>query len=198
MDVDSFKEYLLNYAGNGMKEMKKSLDYLIQFHENSHGDEVFERRVKLSGALSDMVKISKNYPSIMECLTYTGQNTLEEAEFPRLIQDTTYVNWYGNFAKSLNFEIPWIMCGESTNNTINSCNGNYCYGYIASHSSNYLGQPLAWTENERWFQYWGSDASPGYQANETCWVNRSPQDVSFGVHHNYCMYFGGNHQKLSC
>ena len=111
---------------------------------------------------------------------------------------TAYVNWCGNFAAGLNLSIPWVMCnGESANNTVNTCNGNDCYdSYLPSHSTSYPGQPLGWTENEGWFQYWGNDGGNSYVANETGWANRSPQDMAFVVskwfaggaaHHNYYM-----------
>ena len=115
-----------------------------------------------------------------------------------------YVNWCGNLASSLNFEIPWIMCnGQSANNTINSCNGNDCYNtFLASHLKEYPNQPLMWTENEAWFQFWGSNGRRVYVANETGQGNRSPQDMAYvickwfaggGASHNYYMYAGGNH-----
>ena len=53
---------------------------------------------------------------------------------------------------------------------MNTCNGNDCYdSYIATHGSKYPGQPLGWTENEGWFQYWGNDGGNAYVANETGW-----------------------------
>ena len=67
-----------------------------------------------------------------------------------------YVTWCGELAESLNFDIPWVMCnGESANNTINTCNGNDCYkSYLPTHASKYPGQPLGWTEDEGWYQFW--------------------------------------------
>eukprot|EP01084_Bolivina_argentea_P266160 451347_1 len=114
---------------------------------------------------------------------------------------TLYVNWCGELAMSLNFSIPWVMCnGESSNLTINTCNGNDCYkGYLPNHLKNYPNQPLGWTENEGWFQAWQGDS---YNANKTSGNNRSPENMGYVVakwmgggasHHNYYMYFGGNH-----
>jgi len=116
--------------------------------------------------------------------------------------DWDYVNWCGELAASENFAIPWVMCnGESANNTINTCNGNNCYeSYVPSHATKFPGQPLAWTENEGWFEYWGKE----YDENATEWDNRSPADMAqsvaiwFGAgaaHHNYYMWMGGNHVK---
>ncbi len=65
--------------------------------------------------------------------------------------DKAYVEWCGQLAASLNFEVPTIMCnGESASGTINTYNGNDGFSYAQSHSSNYPGQPLGWTENEGW------------------------------------------------
>ena len=93
--------------------------------------------------------------------------------------------------------------GESANDTINTCNGNDCYSsYLPSHSTTYPGQPLGWTENEGWFQYWDPSSSQEYDANITGWANRSPEDMAYvlatwiaggGSHHNYYMWYGGNH-----
>eukprot|EP01083_Nonionella_stella_P063621 165336_1 len=113
--------------------------------------------------------------------------------------DRNYVEWCGELAESQAFDIPWVMCnGLSASNTINTCNGNNCYHYAQTHSSKYPGQPLAWTENEGWFQSWGKS----YNANATEMDDRSPQDMAqsvaiwFGAgaaHHNYYMWMGGNH-----
>ena len=124
-------------------------------------------------------------------------------EYHRTWDADGYVAWCGNFANSLNFEIPWVMCnGKSANNTINTCNSNDCYNYAKNHNKNYPGQPLGWTENEGWFQYWETESSRVYISNKTCRANRSPQDMAYSVaiwfaaggsHHNYYMWYGGNH-----
>ena len=79
---------------------------------------------------------------------------------------------------------------------MNTCNGNDCAdSYAANHEKQYSDQPLAWTENEGWFQQWTSQSDFG-------WDNRTPQDMAnvvakwFAVgasHRNYYMYHGGNH-----
>ena len=107
-----------------------------------------------------------------------------------------YINWCGELTAKLDLGIPWVMCnGLSANNTINTCNGNNCQGYARSHSAQYPGQPLAWTENEGWFQQW---SQPAFSAR----TNRPPEDISYavlawfasgGAHHNYYMWYGGNH-----
>ena len=107
-----------------------------------------------------------------------------------------YVNWCGELTAKLDLGIPWVMCnGLSANNTINTCNGDDCQEYASVHPTKYPGQPLAWTENEGWFQQW----------SETTFSNRShrsPEDMSYavsawfaigGAHHNYYMWYGGNH-----
>jgi len=107
-----------------------------------------------------------------------------------------YVNWCGNLVAQLDLGIPWVMChGLSANNTINTCNGNDCQKYADNHAKKYpAGQPLAWTENEGWFQEW----SVSYNG----WADRTPEDMANvilawfargGSHHNYYMWYGGNH-----
>lgn len=40
---------------------------------------------------------------------------------------SAYVEWCGELAASLEFDVPWVMCnGASANNTVNTCNGNTC------------------------------------------------------------------------
>ena len=106
-----------------------------------------------------------------------------------------YINWCGNLVAQLDLGIPWVMCnGLSANNTINTCNGNDCQKYADNHAKKYPGQPLAWTENEGWFQEW----SVSYNG----WADRTPEDMANvilawfargGSYHNYYMWYGGNH-----
>eukprot|EP01084_Bolivina_argentea_P266159 451346_1 len=111
-----------------------------------------------------------------------------------------YVTWCGNLVESLALDISWVMCnGLSASDTINTCNGDNCYAsYAAAHSTYFPGQPLGWTENEGWFQSW----SQPYNPTQTGQSNRSPMDMANsvatwfgagGAHHNYYMYYGGNH-----
>ena len=110
--------------------------------------------------------------------------------------DEPYIDWCGELAASLQLDIPWVMCnGHSANNTINTCNGNDCTFYAEEHVKNFPGQPLAWTENEGWFQEWDKEPLLPYD-------DRTPEDISLaimkwfargGAHHNYYMWFGGNH-----
>ena len=111
--------------------------------------------------------------------------------------DLAYVQWCGDLANSLGLDIPWVMCnGLSANNTINTCNGNDCASYAEDHGTKYPGQPLAWTEDEGWFEEWDREPdSPNFD-------NRTPESMAFvvmkwfargGCHHNYYMWYGGNH-----
>lgn len=110
--------------------------------------------------------------------------------------DPEYIEWCGGFAADLQLDIPWLMCnGHSATNTINTCNGNDCTTYAEKHAASFPGQPLAWTENEGWFQEWDKVPLNG-------WDDRTPEDISQtimrwfargGAHHNYYMWFGGNH-----
>ena len=69
-----------------------------------------------------------------------------------------YVQWNGDMANAFDVGVPWIMCnGEAANNTINTCNGNDCTGFINSNGQNgriLIDQPALWTENEGWFESW--------------------------------------------
>eukprot|EP01047_Picozoa_sp_COSAG01_P053466 COSAG01_NODE_5735_length_4074_cov_84.123961_3_plen_587_part_01 len=73
--------------------------------------------------------------------------------------DDPYVTWCGELAANLQLDIPWVMCnGASAVNTINTCNGNSCGkdgGYADTHSEQFPGQPLGWTEDWSWFNTWG-------------------------------------------
>ena len=111
-----------------------------------------------------------------------------------------YVDWAGALADSLNFKIPWVMCnGMSAKNMINTYNFNDgARDYAEMHEQAWPDQPLAWTENEGWFQEWDRES---YASGD----DRTPQDMANviakwfaigGAHHNYYMYFGGNHIGL--
>ena len=115
--------------------------------------------------------------------------------------DQRYVDWNGQLAASMNVNVPWIMCnGQSANNTINTCNGDDCAGFIDGNGQSgriLIDQPALWTENEGWFEELGMATHP-----ESSWSNRLPEDISFtvarwfargGSHMNYYMYHGGNH-----
>ena len=106
-----------------------------------------------------------------------------------------YINWCGELTAKLDLGIPWVMCnGLSANNTINTCNRNDCQRYAQNHMRKFPSQPLAWTENEGWFQQWSLSYSS--------WADRTLEDMAYvilawfargGAHHNYYMWYGGNH-----
>ena len=110
--------------------------------------------------------------------------------------DMHYVQWCGELVAKLNLGIPWIMCnGLNAKNTINAYNGVYGEKYIKKHTSK---QPLVWTEDQGWFVTW--------DATEDGWTNRKPEVVASrmlawfargGCHHNYYMWYGGNHMGRS-
>ena len=115
--------------------------------------------------------------------------------------DQRYVDWNGQLAASMNVNVPWIMCnGQSANNTINTCNGDDCAGFIDGGGQSgriLVDQPAMWTENEGWFEELGMATHP-----EDDWSDRRPEDMAFvvarwfargGSHMNYYMYHGGNH-----
>ena len=53
-------------------------------------------------------------------------------------------------ANAFNVNVPWIMCnGVSANNTINTCNGNDCAGFLEQNGQSgriLIDQPGLWTE----------------------------------------------------
>ena len=108
-----------------------------------------------------------------------------------------YINWCGELTAKLDLGIPWVMCnGLSANNTINTCNGNDCQEFAQNHLKKFPGESLAWMENEGWFQKWSM--------SQKAWLDsdRTPEDMAYvilawfargGAHHNYYMWYGGNH-----
>ncbi|KAL0484279.1 BGAL7 [Acrasis kona] len=112
--------------------------------------------------------------------------------------DPEYINWCGKLIEDLNIQVPWIMCsGDSANQTILACNSCNCVddGFVEEHSTKHPHQPLMWTENEGWFEQWG-----------TAQATRSPQDLAYSVlgwiaaggsYHAYYMWHGGNNYGLS-
>ena len=109
--------------------------------------------------------------------------------------DPDYISWCGSLVKQVDVGIPFLMCnGDSANNTINTCNGNDCTTYAEKHGKMYPGQPLAWTENEGWYQEWDKQRLTSHD-------NRTAEDMSNvvmkwiargGSYHNYYMWYGGN------
>ena len=106
-----------------------------------------------------------------------------------------YIAWCGDLVRKTNPGIPFLMCnGYTANNTISTYNGNDGSSFAESHSHDFPGQPLVWTEDEGWFQEWDKQPLTGRD-------NRTPQDMAHVVmkwfargaaHHNYYMWYGGN------
>ena len=109
--------------------------------------------------------------------------------------DAPYVTWCGDLVSELDLDIPWVMCnGASAQNTINTCNGNTCGqdgGYADTHALQFPGQPLGWTEDWSWFNTWGGSVTnhpaSTFSRNIAMWFAKG------GAHHNYYMWYGGNH-----
>ena len=54
-----------------------------------------------------------------------------------------YIEWCGELTTKLDLNVSWVMCnGMSAKNTINTCNGNDCYGYAQSHVKSSPNDPL--------------------------------------------------------
>ncbi|KAF4655278.1 Beta-galactosidase 6 [Perkinsus chesapeaki] len=108
---------------------------------------------------------------------------------------TAYIDWVGELSFGLGLEVPWVMCnGLSANGTVNVCNGDDCADeYKASHDERWPDEPLGWTENEGWFDTWGgSFGNSERSAEEMAYVVAKWVAVG-GSHHNYYMWYGGNH-----
>jgi len=119
--------------------------------------------------------------------------------------DTAYVNWCGTMAQSVlaanSVSVPLIMCnGQTSNLTINTCNGPSCVDFIESNGQSgtiLKTQPALWTEDEGGFQLWGE--SPSFPTNY--FWGRSIAEQAYetlrwfargGSHVNYYMWTGGN------
>lgn len=113
-------------------------------------------------------------------------------------QGHEYVSWLSNYANSLNFQVPWVMCqqGEGVGTApakeiVNACNGFYCDNWISQHTEAFPNQPHMFTELwPGWFQNWGEPIP-----------HRPAVDVAFSVarwfarggsYVNYYMAFGGS------
>ena len=140
--------------------------------------------------VSDMITLARPHLA-----SQGGPIILAQVENEFHWQDPEYVEWCGELAEKMQAGIPWIMCnGESAHNTINTCNGNDCAQYAETHSVNYPGQPLVWTENEGWFQTWNTKSLTDHDNRPAAemayvvmkWIARG------GAYHNYYMWYGGN------
>ena len=147
---------------------------------------------EMENFVTNLTRITENYLA-----RHGGPIILAQIENEyRWSQYMDYINWCGDLVAKLDLGIPWVMCnGLSANNTINTCNGNDCQNYAENHPEKYPGKPMGWTENEGWFQQWGNP----YNLPHT---NRAPEEMAYvvlawfsrgGSHHNYYMWYGGNH-----
>ena len=99
-----------------------------------------------------------------------GPIALAQVENELNTGDAAYVEWCGALAAAQGaLGVPWLMCnGRSADNTINTCNGGDCQGFIEAHGQNgrvLVDQPAAWTEKwSPWYQQWsdGSGDLPAY------------------------------------
>ena len=144
-----------------------------------------------------MQKVFTDMAEIARPLTapYGGPIILAQIENEFRWTDPSYIEWCGDLVKQVSLGIPFLMCnGFSANNTINTLNGDDGSKYAEQHSKDFPGQPLAWTENEGWFQEWDKQPLVGRD-------NRTPQVMAFvvmkwfargGAHHDYYMWYGGN------
>lgn len=139
---------------------------------------------------TDIVNMARPYFA-----TNGGPIILSQVENEFHWDDPEYIMWCGELVKTVKAGIPFGMCnGESADNTINTCNGNDCEQYAEQHAEKYPGKPLAWTENEGWYQEWDKQPLTSHD-------NRSASDMAYvimkwfargGAHHNYYMWYGGN------
>jgi hypothetical protein len=99
-----------------------------------------------------------------------------------------YLDFLYTLEVELKTGLPWIMChGAHTNNSIETCNGCDCSGYVEQLAAQ--DQPAMWSEDEQWFDRFSQGASV-----------RKTSDVGKGVAafvatggsmHNFYMFHGG-------
>ena len=108
-------------------------------------------------------------------------------------EPTKYIAWAGALVKNLSLGVPTMMCnGMTADGALNAYNGNDGSDYAASHAVEYPGQPLLWAEDEMGMEGWDSKNTPGPRAVDV--AHSIARWVALGAaHHNYYMYFGGNH-----
>ncbi|KAJ3060440.1 hypothetical protein HDU98_003585, partial [Podochytrium sp. JEL0797] len=102
-----------------------------------------------------------------------------------------YIQWAGEYAKSLNVGVPWIMCRQDNVATvINAENGFYADAWIEGHHNRFPDQPALVTELwTGWFQKFGQPK-----------FTRYAEDLAFasarfiakgGTYVGYYMWHGG-------
>jgi hypothetical protein len=130
---------------------------------------------------------------------------LSQVENELRTHDQAYIDFCGALVERSSVTIPFLMCnGNSSANTINSCNGADCTAFIEALGQNgrvLVDQPAIWTENWMgWFSGWGdkgpAGAWPAFDAtNQSAaraasilrWAARGGSLV------NLYNYVGGNH-----
>jgi len=134
-----------------------------------------------------------------------GPIVLAQVENELRTADQAYVDFCGALVERSAVAVPFLMCnGNSSANTINSCNGADCTAFLEGHGQNgrvLVDQPALWTEMWMgWFSGWGDKAPAGAwpdfdAANQSAvraasvlrWVARGGSLV------NLYNYVGGNH-----
>lgn len=134
-------------------------------------------------------------------------------------QELTYLNWAVDTARSFTTDIPWNLCHDQplcaqvNNGTVGgkalcTINGFWCeqtpsQGFVSQPSpvwvytqrKNNPAQPIAWTEDQSWFNQWG-----------TAHRIRHSQDQAYGIlrwfayggtWHNHYTITGGNNYGLT-
>ncbi|CAD5194786.1 unnamed protein product [Musa acuminata subsp. malaccensis] len=99
-----------------------------------------------------------------------------------------YIQWCADMAKSLNVNVPWIMCqqADAPSPMINTCNGFYCHKFKPNRPS----IPKMWTENwTGWFKGWG-ESQPHRPVEDVAYAVAN-FFASGGTFQNYYMYHGG-------
>ncbi|EER17557.1 beta-galactosidase, putative [Perkinsus marinus ATCC 50983] len=106
-----------------------------------------------------------------------------------------YIDWVGELSFGLGLDVPWVMCnGISANGTLNVCNGDDCADeYKTDHDKRWPDEPLGWTENEGWFDTWGGAVGNSKRSAEEMAYVLAKWVAVGGSHHNYYMWYGGNH-----
>ena len=101
-----------------------------------------------------------------------------------------YLRWAVQLGRSLELEIPWIMCLGGVPGAIETVNWFYGHERLPDHWSRHPEQPGLWTENwTGWYDTWGTAHKTRTPENEAYAVLRFLAEGGTGI--NYYMWHGG-------
>eukprot|EP01059_Diplonema_ambulator_P003801 TRINITY_DN1349_c2_g1_i9.p2 TRINITY_DN1349_c2_g1~~TRINITY_DN1349_c2_g1_i9.p2 ORF type:complete len:378 (+),score=88.61 TRINITY_DN1349_c2_g1_i9:2729-3862(+) len=147
-------------------------------------------------------------------VTKTGPVVMLQVENEYTGSDMAYLEWAGDTARNITTEIPWNLCHDLTQCTeINHENGSYSEKvictingfwmdeyttdphqpspkWIADNINGNPGVPMVWTEDQGWFDQWGSAKKVRVSSDQLYGMAR--WFAYGGAWHNFYMLTGGN------